>query len=122
MVGGARRVRNMRARAAARARARAAAAAEEEEEEEEENYEGKDWWNSEIQCTLLHCYCLAEFSDDEFILPEGLAQAGVGKIGTKKLRKLQYKAEKKAMREVCVFVSVYWWCNKSRTASRLLST
>lgn len=37
VVGGARRVRNMRARAAARARARAAAAANEEEEEE-----GKD--------------------------------------------------------------------------------
>lgn len=42
VVGGARRVRNMRARAAARARARAAAAAEEEEEYEDE---GEALWN-----------------------------------------------------------------------------
>ena len=79
VIGGSRRSRNVRARIAAVQRARARATQEDGEEDDDEG-EGEGDMEEGLE----------ELDQPKF----------TGKIGTKKLRKIQEKAEKKAMREV----------------------
>ena len=85
MAGGMRRTRNVRSRVAAAQRARQAPAVQEEsvvnDLDSDDEYTGTTGFAEEEDETLK------AFSNK--------------KIGTKKLRKLQEKAEKKAQREVC---------------------
>lgn len=90
-----RRARNLQARAAALRRARAAATGQENGEEGEGILEEVDLW-----VFKYGTFTVGGDDDDEFQFQ---------KIGTKKLRKIKEKAERKAMREVrflmCSYVS-----------------
>lgn len=85
MAGGMRRTRNVRSRfaAAQRERARQAASIQQEAVEEDEGEED-----------------VADAENFFFEEDEGMKAFSGKKVGTKKLRRLQEKAEKKAMREV----------------------
>lgn len=87
MAGGMRRTRNVRSRIAAvqRERARQAATIQREAAEEDEREDDDEVAD------------VGNFVDEE---DEGLKAFSGKKVGTKKLRRLQEKAEKKAMREV----------------------
>ena len=81
IAGGVRRARNVRARLAAvqRARGQIENIPEESQEDEEEEEEGSNLFEKAEEEQKLH----------------------TGKIGTKKLKKIQEKAERKVAREVC---------------------
>ena len=67
--------------------------------------------------TRLFMCILDEYSEDdeEFGIDEVTAHA-TGKIGAKKLRRMQAKAEKKALREVLIYKYFYYllWYNYSK--------
>lgn len=90
MAGGMRRTRNVRSRVAAAQRARQAPAVLEEPAVNDLDTDDEDTGTT-------------GFAEEE---DETLKAFSSKKIGTKKLRKLQEKAEKKAQREVCARMMV----------------
>lgn len=90
MAGGMRRPRNLRSRLAAAQRERARQTPTIQEAPGEEREEDEDVEDS------------VEEAD------EGMAVFSGKKVGTKKLRRLQEKAEKKAMREVSSVINLTW--------------
>ena len=86
MAGGMRRTRNVRARVAAAQRARQAPVVQEAPAINDLDTDDEDTG-------------IGGFAEEE---DETLKAFSNKKIGTKKLRRLQEKAEKKAQREVCV--------------------
>lgn len=90
MAGGMRRTRNIRSRIAAVQRERARQAETIQQEAAEEDEREDDVADA------------GSFDEEE---DEGLKAFSGKKVGTKKLRRLQEKAEKKAMREVSQVVT-----------------
>lgn len=82
MAGGMRRSRNLRSRLAAVQRTRQVPTIQEEADEHNKDNDADT----------------GDYAEEE---DEGLKAFSNKKVGTKRLRKLQEKAEKKAMREVC---------------------